>query len=476
MKCRDNLRGAVIKHWKRHTIAIAGKDESNNISKLPIYMRTSVWKRTNPTSEQDHKVNTFLQELYEAETELKRTEKKLRVEADYCNVIGFLSQIDKLRAKETSFRSDLLSMLQDLLGERDIVLQNEKIAVSEAREAKCALKELQLKELATSHFRSFQDIMYEDRVLENVRTNVLITHRQNDIRDLEKNIQDLRLAHMKREGELLLNIERLEDELGETKERLGMTMENLGQTRFAFDANRSKLEKTTRAFDKYRIDAEKYTKQTLEEFALEETKHHLYSTIAAAASTRVKELDQELLEQKACTARNREACERWQMKCADLESLVINVPESDEQDNDQEQNSQDEMNSRPGTAASTASKKRPTSSKGKKSKKKKKGGGKRKSTKISKTPGSLPGSELESESELGLGLLDESTRDLGEEPSTEGQPKKSKGKKSKKKKSKAVVLDVDSIQEKPGSTPDDAAGKGKPRPKSGKKRKTKKSK
>ncbi|CAK9109730.1 Uncharacterized protein SCF082_LOCUS50984 [Durusdinium trenchii] len=321
MKYRDNLRGAVMDHWKRNTVAMTRKiKNADKESLLPVYMQKSPWRRATPTSEQDAKVDSFLRQLHTNEEELKRREKAVRVSGSYENVVSFLSHIQKVRLHETSFRDDLLKMVQELLGERDFMLTKAETATAAAHEKEREMQRMKRMDQVDSFFRELRDVNFQQRLMESIRIQVEITQRELDIRNLHKEMDEMRYRHMVREGELAMKIEGLEDDLARTQQELADTKGTLASTRAELDDTKASLGATEKQFVKYHKDAQAFVDQSLSRTAELEAMLEVQTAMAAGASARVREYQVALAEEEKRGLEKSEECERLRMLLCDQES------------------------------------------------------------------------------------------------------------------------------------------------------------
>lgn len=126
-RCRNNLRGVVLKHWTRHALATAKASSS------PIAGYSRTWRRLEPSCEVDIGVNACIQDICRAEKDMKEIERQVRLRADYPSITAFIERINRLRTVEERTRELLLSHLQELLDGRDQCQQRAESAESEVK-------------------------------------------------------------------------------------------------------------------------------------------------------------------------------------------------------------------------------------------------------------------------------------------------------------------------------------------------------
>jgi len=322
MKCRDDLRGNVIKYWKRNTIVqVASKSIDNNLQ-LPVYMRNTVWKRVNPTSDKDAKIKEFLSAMYQAEESLKSTEKKLRLRPNYETVILFLARIHNIRDLERDFRSDVLSTLQVLLGERDLLLENESIAIKSKNNAERKLHNLVLRETSTSFFRGVEDIVQRNNVLSTIAIQVQVSQKDLQTKNLLIDIGNLNIKYDKRERKLLVDIRHLQQLIFQNRITLKDTQDQLNDTNAILEQTTQDFHNSTALFTKYRDDAQAFVERSVAANAALAATNEVNLAVSFSALTQVIELQQELEKANKQKIETQQELERWQMNTADFESKL----------------------------------------------------------------------------------------------------------------------------------------------------------
>ena len=334
LKCRDNLRGAVLAHWKRHTVALAaaasggpaGAGEPGEDAQVPVYMRGTVWRRTSATSDKDVKVSQFLERLHESEQGLKEVERALRVQPDYQAVVQFLSRIHAVREMEAAFRAEQLAMLQELLGERDLTLESERIAAQRAREATETLEAMVAREKATNYFRGLEDVAHQQRVMEAMASGVRAVQQQRLVDRVLEGAALAREDAAVREGKLAARARFLAERLAEAEERWRMSSEDRAQAHAELRSTQRQLAATDALFRQYRADADWFVERTLAAQAVRETEEELTFARGIEAQAMVLQLQEDLRAASRGLEAQREATGEWRAR---TDALDLRVAELD---------------------------------------------------------------------------------------------------------------------------------------------------
>ncbi|GBG24123.1 Hypothetical Protein FCC1311_003412 [Hondaea fermentalgiana] len=329
MKCKDDIRGAALQHWKRNTAAVIGARAAGSQGlAAPVFMKGSVWRRTNATSDTDVQVRRFLRRLEATEGDLKTLEKGVRARPDFEMVTKFLAQIHVVRDLEEDFRGELLNMLQDLLGERDVMLESAKRAAAEANEARARARDIEKHDVSRSFFVGLADVMHQQRILESIRIQVEITQRERDIEALHDKIARMIRAHVLQEGELRLRIEELETDLADTSETLRLRSECLADTERRLLERDEELAALRADFDAFRVGAEALVAGSLARSSQAEADALQASEFAKRERSRAKKLEGELEDALRKVAEANQQRECAEMEAADREALEVRADEA----------------------------------------------------------------------------------------------------------------------------------------------------
>jgi len=212
------------------------------------------------------------------------------------------------------------------------VLAAEKAAVAEAHECRQALETLVKDERAKNYFRGLNDELQKHRLLETLRSNVELCHREKDIERLHEQMNQERAEFEKIRQGLLEEIRVLTLDLHETREAFRMTHENYQQDHMELRATQRVYREQKALFDKYRKDAQAFVDRVTLEQALEESKHAITFSMAVNATNTLNETKREmevsLREAHRVSQQRLERAETWQMAAEDMESRQFEIEEA----------------------------------------------------------------------------------------------------------------------------------------------------
>ena len=322
MRCKDNLRAAVIKHWRRHCVfKVEGRGER------PVFVNNTKWTRDSNASETDSIVKQQLEELQAVETEWKASERRLRVNADYSAVVDYLTKVYQVRRMEEKVRDYLLGSLQKVLNQCDESVEAEKRAKDDMRKAQSDLV-LAMRDIRTKE--SFHATMLSNftnsSTVEKIHWGVNRIQLNNIILDLKQEIAAREAAHEAERQELLLRIDGLKEEARQTQIKMDELNARAEKHAGVVNGLSLELEKTTSERDfllQRCTDYNAYIKKMVALSAFEQVKKNMYFTISAAKSATSLSFHRKADYYESYSARRAEESERWQMTCAEVEAKYL---------------------------------------------------------------------------------------------------------------------------------------------------------
>ena len=322
MRCKDNLRAAVINHWRRHAVfKVEVKGER------PVFVNDTRWRRKGCTSATDAAVEAKLKELQRIEIEWKESERRLRVQADYASVVDYLSKVYNVRRVEEGVRDYLLTSLQKALDMYDGSLDAEKKAKAAMRRAQMdlagAVKGIRTKE---SFHSAMLDSYCNASAVEKIHWGVNRVQLNNTIVDLHSEIDALNAAHAAETNELLGRIDGLKEEARQMEKRMDELNVRAKKHQDVVDALQSNLGAATSERDFLRMrctEYHDYIKQSMARELMEDVKHDAYFAIAANRSASSLHYQKKSKALDEYSARRAEESERWQMCAAELEARYL---------------------------------------------------------------------------------------------------------------------------------------------------------
>jgi len=214
MKCRNNLRGSALDHWKRGTLVLKAS-ESENFQNA--FIKKQEWKRKpllGIFSALDAEMERFIQSLEEKEVQLKTYEKKLRRQPSYESVTEFLRLIEDMRTSEKALRERILTELEKQLNSFEIC-ENSRLELQgqlEVSANKLSWTKQELKVFQILHEAASKEI--DERKIQSFQNNVRFMYKQKKqnarIQGLEIELSTVNEALAGTEAELLQSQQRLQ--------------------------------------------------------------------------------------------------------------------------------------------------------------------------------------------------------------------------------------------------------------------------